>query len=163
MRIVTLTQADLINAGCNSLKVLGFAATGCLITVAVDKIAHKVFDIKEYESKGSYVIKGVAVLCGIAPTLYFGGQVTLVTFTARKTFELFLLYIPIYCIQTIAEKYTLREVSTLCDVFRQSLDFTTSALFIPPTPLLKCIIVTKCARTAVAFNSSSRWVNFSGK
>jgi len=136
MRIVTLTQADLINAGCNGLKVLGFAATGCLITVAVDKIAHKVFDIQEYKSKGSFVIKVVAVLCGLAPTLYFGGQVTFVTFTARKTFELFLLTIP------------LRYIPILNDVSSNNYNIITRAFFIRPTTALNSIIIEECTKTA---------------
>ena len=102
MDILTLTEPDLYDAATNGAYGCIFGAATFATSAVVDVAAHKVFGVKrDASSTKSLAIRAFALIAGLGPAIYFAIQVTLVSFTARKVVEIFLLCLPMHFIPKV--------------------------------------------------------------
>lgn len=87
---ITITNEDLRNASWNNLCALSHAPLAGLAAFAINKFAHKIIGIQE-KSTASYVVKAVAFGTGIAVSAYLYPKIPLVSFSADKVREFFVV------------------------------------------------------------------------
>lgn len=87
---ITITNEDLKNATWNNFCAWGQVPLAGLTAFAINKFAHKIIGIQE-KSTASYVVKAVAFGAGIAVSAYLYPKTPLVSFSADKVRELFVV------------------------------------------------------------------------
>lgn len=89
---LALVPQDIPNTCFNTLYGLGFMAAGAAITYAVDKLAHKAFNIQK-GSTASKAVKAGAFLAGVAVCAIAAPHAGIAAFTGKKVLEMVVLNI----------------------------------------------------------------------
>lgn len=85
--MITMTRNDLMNVAKNGFYVFAHEVIGGGTALIVDKLAHKIFSIKE-NTYFSYAAKAGSCLAGYAVCHYLAPQTPLISFTGRVACEL---------------------------------------------------------------------------